>query len=155
MAEALHDTARLDSWDGEAHDLWLIVAVIQPFKLDAVTLALEALPEFGGVTVSDCRGFGRGKLARERSESQSVAPSPISSSAPVAVNLVSDAGGIIDYVRKVRLDVAVAGRARGIEIARAIAKAAHTGRNGDGKVFVIRLAGAIGIRAFDVDHDAL
>ena len=48
---------------GIEKDLWMIVAVIQPFKLDAVTLALEAIPNFGGMTVSECRGFGKKKLS--------------------------------------------------------------------------------------------
>ena len=43
-------------------DLWMIQAVIQPFKLDAVSFALQQVPGFGGMTVSDCRGYGHGKL---------------------------------------------------------------------------------------------
>ncbi len=39
------------------------MAFIQPFRLDAVTLALDALSEVGGMTVSDCRGFGRKREA--------------------------------------------------------------------------------------------
>ena len=156
MAETMHDTARLDAWDGDAHDLWLVTAVIQPFKLDAVTLALEALPDFGGMTVSDCRGFGHGKVARERSDALRMSTSG---------EMRTSAGGAdagrptnaenMDYARKIRIDVAVAGQTRGMEIARTIARSAHTGRRGDGKVFISRLAGVAGIRAFDVDHDAL
>ena len=47
-------------------DLWMVLAVIQPFRLDAVTLALEAQSGFGGMTVSECRGFGREKVTDER-----------------------------------------------------------------------------------------
>ena len=39
-------------------ELWMVLAIIQPFKLDAVTLALEAIPGFSGMTVSACRGLG-------------------------------------------------------------------------------------------------
>ncbi len=39
------------------------MAFIQLFRLDAVTLALEALSEVGGMTVSDCREFGRKREA--------------------------------------------------------------------------------------------
>ena len=43
-------------------ELWMVQAVIQPFKLDHVTRALEALSGFSGMTVSRVRGFGREKL---------------------------------------------------------------------------------------------
>ncbi|MBI3568098.1 MAG: P-II family nitrogen regulator [Gemmatimonadetes bacterium] len=127
MAETLHDLTRLDAWTGDADDLWLITAIIQPFKLEALTLALDALPEFGGMTVSDCRGFGRGRVRSD----------------------------VIDYSNKSRIDVAVPGRGRALDVARLIARVAHTGRGDDGKLFISRLSGVVGIRDFDVDHDAL
>lgn len=43
MTEILHDSIRLDAWKGAAADLWLVTAIIQLFKLDVVTLVLEAL----------------------------------------------------------------------------------------------------------------
>ncbi|HJZ04369.1 MAG TPA: P-II family nitrogen regulator, partial [Patescibacteria group bacterium] len=39
-----------------------IKAFIQPFMLGKVTNALEGIPEFPGMSVSDVRGFGRGKI---------------------------------------------------------------------------------------------
>ncbi len=143
MAEISHDTTRLDRWEGDAHDLWMVTAIIQPFKLDAVTLALEGLSMFGGMTVSDCRGFGRDKVRRHVADD--------SANNPVRAG----EGALSDYTPKIRIDAAVAGRSRAAEVARVIARAAHTGRRGDGKVFLSPFAGAIGIREFDVDHDAL
>lgn len=56
---------------------------------------------------------------------------------------------------KTRVEAAVAGRLAALRVARTIARVAHTGRRGDGKVFVTRLAGALGIRNFEVDRAAL
>lgn len=57
----------------DAAKLWMIVANIQPFKLDAVTLALEAIPDFAGLNVLDCRGFGHGKVRGEPADEESSA----------------------------------------------------------------------------------
>jgi nitrogen regulatory protein P-II 1 len=149
MPETEHDLSRLDGWNGEATDLWLVTAVIQPFKLDAVTLALEGLADFGGMTVTDCRGFGRATGGRGGShDGQAASREHMPAAAPAATQMT-------DYSRKVRIDTAVAGHARAVAIARALARTAHTGRPGDGKVFVSRLDGVIGIRAFDTDQVAL
>ncbi len=40
----------------------MIVAMIKPFKLQDVVLALESVPGFPGMTVSESRGFGRTHL---------------------------------------------------------------------------------------------
>ena len=37
----------------------LVLAFVQPFKLDAVTQSLEAIPDFPGMSVTEVRGFGR------------------------------------------------------------------------------------------------
>lgn len=157
MAETLHDLTRLDAWTGSADDLWRITAIIQPFKLEALALALDALPEFGGMTVSDCRGFGRNSITSERARSGNEGPAghagrtrPDSRDEGEA-----DPSDVLEYTKKTRIDLAVPGKARALRIARAIARVAHTGRNGDGKVFLSPLAGVVGIRGFDVDHDAL
>jgi nitrogen regulatory protein P-II 1 len=42
-----------------------IKAFIQPFMLGRVIKALEGIPEFPGMSVSDVRGFGRGKLVKK------------------------------------------------------------------------------------------
>lgn len=119
----------------EETDLWMVVAVIQPFKLDDVTFALEALPHFGGMTVSDCRGFGRGKVAEE--------------SGGAAYVSRGEGAQLVDFTTKTRLEIAAAGSDAAASIADTIARAAHTGNPGDGKVFVWPLARAMRVRTFD------
>jgi len=52
--------------DAEAPaDLWMVMAIIQPFKLDSVTLAVEALPWLNGMTVTKCTGLRNPGLSGE------------------------------------------------------------------------------------------
>lgn len=129
----------------ERPDLWLIVAIIQPFKLDAVTLALEGLPGFGGMTVTDCRGFGREKL-RPQEEDE-----------PGRSGWVGrrDDADVVDFTAKVRLEVAVAGGERAETVVETIARAAHTGRRGDGKILTLPLARAVRVRTGEEHAAAL
>ena len=123
-----------------ATDLWMVIAIVPRFRLDGVTRALEELPGFGGLTVSDCRGFGHERLAGETAEP-------------------GDAPGIetdlTDFKPRVKLEAVVAGRAAADAIVAAIAQTAHTGRGGDGKIFLIAVEQAVRIRTLAVDHDAL
>jgi nitrogen regulatory protein P-II 1 len=90
-----------------------IEAVIKPFKLDEVK---DALNEIGlkGITVVEATGFGRQKGHTE---------------------LYRGAEYIVDFLPKVKLEIVLEDSMveRAIE---AIQKAAHTGRIGDGKIFV-------------------
>lgn len=123
-------------------DLWMVMAVIQEFRLDAVTLALEQLPGFGGITVSDCRGFGQEKM-RGLGQSSGASTTGQRSS------------GIADFTAKVKLEVVVAARENADSVAETIARAAHTGRHGDGKVFAWSLSHAIRIRTMESDRAAI
>lgn len=152
MTKTIPDSRQLENWDANADDLWLVTAILQPFKLEAVTLVLEALSDFGGVTVSECRGFGREKIANDRKQAVGVdrgRPGPPSGSAE------SSPGNPFDFRKNVRLECAVRSWPAAREIGRAIARTAHTGRPGDGKVWITRISGAISIRTFDVDDRAL
>ena len=110
----------------------LITAVIKPFKLDEVR---EALSEVGvqGITVTEVKGFGRQKGHTE---------------------LYRGAEYVVDFLPKVKVEVAVdAGR---VETAvEAIANAAHTGKIGDGKIFVTALESALRIRTGETGAEAL
>ena len=120
-------------------DLWMVLAIIQPFKLDAVTLALEEMAGFGGMTVSDCRGFGHGKIADETSDEET-----------------RDAlEQVTDFTRKTRVEVAITGRARADQVIETIARAAHTGRRGDGKIFAWPIRRAVRVRTFEEGARAL
>jgi len=44
----------------------LILAIIRPFKVPEILDAVEADPAFPGMTVLDCRGFGREKAVSHR-----------------------------------------------------------------------------------------
>ena len=133
----------------ERADLWLVIAIIQPFKLDAVTLALEAIPGFGGMTVSDCRGFGHGKVSDEGMGD--VAESDSSRSDTDSASGTE----VLDFTPKVRLEIAVAGSESADRVVETIGRAAHTGRRGDGKVFALPLSVAVRVRTFDEGARAL
>ncbi|HUS24921.1 MAG TPA: P-II family nitrogen regulator [Candidatus Binatia bacterium] len=110
----------------------LITAIIKPFKLDEVR---EALSEIGvaGITVTEVKGFGRQKGHTE---------------------LYRGAEYVVDFLPKVKIEVAVDDGLldRSLE---AIQKAAHTGKIGDGKVFVFSLEQAVRIRTGETGKDAL
>lgn len=122
---------------GSEEDLWMIVAVIQPFKLDAVTLALEAIPNFGGMTVSECRGFGKEKVVRESSRTH------------------EQNAGLVDFTVKTRVECAVSGALGAEAVMEAIVKAAHTGNRGDGKLLAWPISRAVRLRTFEEGVRAL
>ncbi|WP_262695073.1 P-II family nitrogen regulator [Kordiimonas aquimaris] len=109
-----------------------IEAIIKPFKLDDVK---EALSEVGisGITVLEAKGFGRQKGHTE---------------------LYRGAEYVVDFVPKVKLEVVVEDgqTERAVE---AIKTAAHTGRIGDGKIFVSSIEEAIRIRTGEIGIDAV
>jgi nitrogen regulatory protein PII len=124
--------------DDATTDMLMVTVIIQPFRLDAVTLELEQIAGFGGMTVSDCRGFGHGKVSDEEDATGS-----------------ERRRGLVDFTPKVKLEIAVAGLARANAVVEAIARAAHTGRPGDGKIFLWPIAHALRVRTSDVNAAAL
>ena len=109
-----------------------IEAIIKPFKLDEVK---DALHEVGltGITVVEAKGFGRQKGHTE---------------------LYRGAEYVVDFLPKVKLEIVLddALVERAIE---AIQRAAHTGRIGDGKIFVTQVEEAIRIRTGERGVDAV
>ena len=110
----------------------LIVAVIKPFKLDAVR---EALTSVGvqGVTVGEVKGFGRQKGHTE---------------------IYRGAEYTVNYVPKLKVEVVVPDDLAE-RVVEAIEGAAKTGEIGDGKIFVSELEQAIRIRTGETGADAL
>ena len=110
----------------------LVMAIIKPFKLDAVR---EALTERGiqGLTVSEAKGFGRQKGQTE---------------------IYRGAEYVIDFVPKVRLDLVVDDD-QVDSVVEAIQQAAHSDKIGDGKIFVLEVAQAMRIRTGETGNDAL
>lgn len=110
----------------------IINAIIKPFKLDDVR---EALADAGidGMTVSEVKGFGRQKGHTE---------------------LYRGAEYQVDFLPKVKLEIAV--QADNLEqVVEAITKSAHTGKIGDGKIFVYDLQQVVRIRTGETDSEAL
>jgi len=110
----------------------LVTAIIKPFKLDDVRTALA---EIGaqGITVTEVKGFGRQKGHTE---------------------LYRGAEYVVDCLPKVKIEVAV-GEDRVEAVIEAVARAAYTGKIGDGKIFVTPLEQAIRIRTGETGEDAI
>jgi len=110
----------------------MVMAIIKPFKLDDVR---EALSEVGvtGVTVTEVKGFGRQKGHTE---------------------LYRGAEYVVDFLPKIKLEVAVAGDQLE-QVVEAIQASANTGKIGDGKIFVYDLERVMRIRTGELDNDAL
>ena len=109
-----------------------VIAIIQPHRLDAVRDALSEA-NIHGLTVSEVRGYGRQKGHTE---------------------IYRGAEYKISYIPKLKLELAVDAALldRAIE---AIRLAAHTGRIGDGKIFVLDLQSAMRIRTGETGVEAL
>ena len=110
----------------------MIVAVIKPSRLDACLEAV-ALAGASGLTVTEVRGYGRQKGKTEIYRGQEYE---------------------VKLLPKVRLEIAVPDDI--VEtVTEALASAANTGKIGDGKVFVMDLAGALRIRTGERDAAAI
>lgn len=110
----------------------MITAVIKPFRLDDVR---NALSDVGvqGMTVTEVKGFGRQKGHTE---------------------LYRGAEYVVDFLPKVKIEMAVADDL--VESAvDAIAKAAQTGKIGDGKIFIQPIDEVIRIRTGETGPDAV
>ncbi len=110
----------------------LVTAVIKPFKLDAVREALEQVGVHG-LTVAEVKGFGRQKGHTE---------------------LYRGVEYVVDFLPKIRIDVAVRDEELETVIASIVA-AARTGAVGDGKIFVTSLEEAVRIRTGERGEAAL
>lgn len=110
----------------------LIVAVIKPFKLEDVRLALTALG-IEGMTISEVKGFGRQKGQTE---------------------IYRGAEYEVNFLPKMKLEVAVA-EDLVEKVVEAIQKAARTDKIGDGKIFVTGIDRAVRIRTGETDENAI
>ena len=110
----------------------MVMAIIKPFKLDAVREALTATG-IEGLTVTEVKGFGRQKGQTE---------------------IYRGAEYTVDFLPKVKLEIVVADD-QAEAVIEAIASAAGTGRIGDGKIFVLPLTESIRIRTGETGESAL
>ncbi len=109
-----------------------IEGIIKPFKLDDVR---DALTEMGitGMTVSEVKGFGRQKGHTE---------------------VYRGAEYAVDFLPKVKLEIVLADDLveRAVE---AIIEAAHSGKIGDGKIFVLPVDEVVRIRTGETGETAV
>ena len=110
----------------------MVTAIIKPFKLDEVREALSGIG-VQGITVTEVKGFGRQKGHTE---------------------LYRGAEYVVDFLPKIKVEV-VLGDDMVDQAVEAIVKAAHTGKIGDGKIFVSPVEQVIRIRTGEMDKDAL
>ena len=101
-----------------------IKAIIQNHRLSEVIDALQDMKNLHGVTVSEVKGFGhhRGDGARKRGTED-----------------------FIDYAKKTKLEIVVPDELAAA-VVETILKHAHTGRPGDGLIFVSTVDEAFRIR---------
>ena len=113
----------------------LIIAIIQPSRLEAVKAALTEVEVFR-LTVMDCQGFGRQKGQTELYRGHEIA---------------------INLLRKVQLQIAV--NEEFVEpTINAIIKGGRTGEKGaigDGKIFIVPMDDCIRIRTGERGSDAI
>ena len=109
-----------------------IEAIIKPFKLDEVK---DKLNELGvqGITVTEVKGFGRQKGHTE---------------------LYRGAEYVVDFLPKIKMEIVLAD-SLAEDVVSAIAKAAQTGRIGDGEIFITNLEEAVRIRTGERGEDAI
>ena len=110
----------------------LIIATIKPFKLEEVR---EAVSEVGvsGMMVSEIKGFGAQSGHTET---------------------YRGAEYTVNFVPKIKLEIAVTAKMTD-QVIDAISKAAHTGKIGDVKIFVLDLEKAMRVRTGETNEEAL
>jgi nitrogen regulatory protein P-II 1 len=110
-----------------------IEAVIKPFKLEDVK---EALVEAGieGMTISEVKGYGRQQGHSE---------------------LYRGAEYVVEFIPKVKIEIAVSSSKYADIAIEAIRKAAYTGKIGDGKIFVSDISHTVRIRTGEENEEAL
>ncbi|OBI05490.1 transcriptional regulator [Mycolicibacter nonchromogenicus] len=110
----------------------LITAIVKPFTLEDIKTGLEEAGVLG-MTVSDVQGYGRQKGHTE---------------------VYRGAEYSIDFVPKVRVEVLVDDFAAD-KIVDVIVRAAHTGKIGDGKVWVSPVESVVRVRTGERGADAV
>lgn len=91
-----------------------IKAIIQSHRASEVIDALQAMNDLHGVTVSEVKGFGHHRTSGVKKRG---------------------AEDVIDYAKKIKLEIVVPDQLAAA-VVETIVKHAHTGRPGDGLIFV-------------------
>ena len=110
----------------------LITAIIKPFKLEEVRTALTDLG-LQGMTVTEVKGYGRQKGHKE---------------------IYRGAEYVVDFIPKIKIEIVVeAGQTDAV--VDKIQSSAHTGKIGDGKIFVLPVETAVRVRTGERGKDAI
>jgi nitrogen regulatory protein P-II 1 len=109
-----------------------IEAIIRPFKLDEVKIALVNAGIIG-MTVSEVRGFGRQKGQTERYRGSEYT---------------------VEFLQKLKVEIVVEDAQVDMVIDKIIS-AARTGEIGDGKIFVSPIESVVRIRTGEKNTDAV
>jgi nitrogen regulatory protein P-II 2 len=110
----------------------LVMAIIKPFKIDAVRDALISTGVHG-LTLTEAKGYGQQKGRASTS---------------------SGFGHAVSFVPKIKIEV-VAPDDQAENIIESIRRAARTGDIGDGKIFTLTVDEAVRIRTGETDIAAL
>ena len=110
----------------------LVTAVIKPFKLEDVRVALTAIG-IEGLTATEVKGYGQQKGQAD---------------------IYRNTDYKVTFLPKVKIEVAVTND-QADKVVEAIKNAANTGRIGDGKIFVLDLERVVRIRTGEEDAQAL
>ncbi|MBI5522450.1 MAG: P-II family nitrogen regulator [Desulfarculus sp.] len=110
-----------------------IKAIVRRAKLLAITEALRAIAGLPGVTVSEIKGFGKGRAKNAKDK--------------VLYEMV-------EFIPRIKLEVVV-DDAMADEVVNVIQKYAHTGNTGDGKIFVSTIDDVVKIRTNERGENAI
>ncbi len=119
-------------WIKERRILKKVEAIIRPFKLDEVKIALVNAGVVG-MTVSEVRGFGRQKGQTERYRGSEYT---------------------VEFLQKLKIDIVVEDEQVDMVVDK-IVTAARTGEIGDGKIFVSPVDNVIRIRTGEKNVEAI
>lgn len=110
-----------------------IKAIIQPYMLDDVCDALGQVEGLPGLTVSQVLGFGKTRAVD-------------------ATNVVEEGGRA--FAKKTKLEVVVTDDMAS-SVVEIIARVAHTGKPGDGKIFIYEVSEVVKIRSGERGDSAI
>ncbi len=111
----------------------MITAYIKPHKLSKVSLALHQVEGLTGMSVTDIRGFGRGKASDERH---------------------SKTEELLDFIPHVKIEIVCIDELLR-QIVSAIEEVAHTGLRGDGKIYISDIKDAVRIQTGERGNNAV
>jgi nitrogen regulatory protein P-II 1 len=109
-----------------------VIAFVQPFMAEKVVHALHAINGLSGATFTRVRGFGRNRARAARFSEE----------------------GIVGTSDKIRVEAMVHDALLERVVATILATA-HTGKNGDGKIYVVPVEHAVRIRTGETGDVAI